>query len=213
MSSPAACLLFATLLSFPGAPESAPAGSIWGRIETLGVEPFGIDTLHSYLGFSVDFMGIARVRGAFNEYSACILYDEKDPTKTSATVVIQPASIDTGFERRDKDLQDSRFFDVANHPRILFQTQSVERTGPNRYLVHGILQIKGIRRPVDLPMTQTVQRRPDNGWGNIRIGGSGAVTLKRTDFGILADSFWGKAIADDVEISIDLLGIRSNHDL
>src|SRR5262249_42020367 len=96
---------------------------------------------------------------------------------------------------------------------ILFQTQTVERTGPNRYLVHGTLEIKGIRRPVDLPMTQTVARGPDNAWGNIRIGGSGSVTLKRSDFGILGDTFWGKAIGEDVEVVVELLGLRSNHDL
>lgn len=207
----AATMVLAALLGITASPE-APATGIWGRAESLGGELFGVDALHSYLGFSVGFLGITKVRGTFNEYSACILYDEKDPTKTSATVVIDPGSISTGFEQRDKDLKDARFFDVAKYPHIVFQTQSVERTGPNRYLVHATLEIKGVRRPVDLPMTQTVQRAPDTAWGNIRIGGSGAVTVKRSDFGILADQFWGKAIGDEVEVSIELLGIRPNHD-
>jgi polyisoprenoid-binding protein YceI len=186
----------------------------WGRIELIKAEPFGVDTLHSYLGFSVGFLGITRVRGVFNDYSAWILYDEKDPTNSSATVVIDPASIDTGFPARDKDLKDPRFFDVSKYPRILFQTDSIERTGPNRYVVHGTLEIKGIRHSIDLPMTQTVQRGPDIAWGNIRIGGEGTVTVKRTDYGILGDTFWGnRTIANDVEVTIELLGIRSNHDL
>ena len=210
----AASLLAAVLLPYTGAQEAdAPAAPIWGRIELLGAEPFGVDTLHSHLGFSVGFMGITKVWGAFNEYSACILYDERDPTRTSATVVIDPASIDTGFAARDKDLKDTRFFDTGKHPRILFQTQSVERKGPNSYVVHGALEIKGIRRPIDLPMKQTVSRGPDSAWGNIRIGGSGTVIIKRTDFGILGDTFWGKAIGEDVEVAVELLGIRSNHDL
>ncbi len=213
MSLSAVSLLLAALLPFTGTAEDAPPAPIWGRIELLGAEPFGVDTLHSYLGFTVGFMGITRVRGAFNEYSACILYDEKDPTRSSATVVIDPASVDTGFAGRDKDLKDPRFLDTGKHPRILFQTQSIERKGLNRYVVHGTLEIKGIRRPIDLPMTQTVPRGPDSAWGNVRIGGTGTVSLKRTDFGILADTFWGKAIGEDVEVAIEMLGIRSNHDL
>jgi tetratricopeptide (TPR) repeat protein len=38
--------------------------------------------------------------------------------------------------------------------------------------------------------------------------------VKRTDYGILGDEFWGtRTIADDVEVTVELLGIRSNHDL
>jgi polyisoprenoid-binding protein YceI len=216
MIATAVSLLFASALALAGPPDPpAATPPIWGRVESLHAELFGVDVLHSYLGFSVGFLGITRVRGTFNDYSACILYDEKDPAKTSATVVIDPASIDTGFAQRDKDLKDPRFFDVAKFPRIVFQTQSVERTGPKSYVVHATLEIKGIRRPIDLPMTQTGERGPDSAWGNVRIGGSGAVTVKRTDFGILGDKFWGSSstIAEDVEISVELLGIRSNHDL
>lgn len=209
-----AALLLAGSLGMTAAPEAGvSAPPIWGRIELIGTEPFGVDAAHSYLGFSISFMGITKVRGTFKTYSAWILYDEKDPTKTSATVLIDPASIDTGSEFRDKDLKSARFFDVEKHPLAVFQTQRIERTGPDRYLVHGTLEIKGVERPVDLPMTQTLPRVPDVGWGNIRIGGSGSVTVKRTDFGILGDEFWGnKALADDVEIFIDVLGTRSNHD-
>jgi polyisoprenoid-binding protein YceI len=209
-----AALLLAGSLAMTAAPEAGvPAPPIWGRIELIGAEPFGVDASHSYLGFSIGFMGITKVRGTFRTYAAWILYDEKDPTKTSATVLIDPSSIDTGSEFRDKDLKSARFFDVEKHPLAIFQTQRIERTEPDRYVVHGTLEIKGVKRPVDLPMTQTLSRMPDVGWGNIRVGGSGFVTVKRTDFGILGDEFWGnKALADDVEISIDVLGTRSNHD-
>jgi polyisoprenoid-binding protein YceI len=207
--------LLAASLGVAAAPEAgAPAPPIWGRIELIGAEPFGVDELHSYLGFSIGFMGITKVRGAFKSYAAWVLYDEKDPTRSSATVLIDPASIDTGFEARDKDLKSARFFDVEKFPRILFQTQRIERTGADRYLVHGTLEIKGVQRPVDLPMSQTVPRVADMGWGNIRIGGTGAVTVRRTDFGILGDEFWGKKVlAEDVEVTIELLAIRPNHDL
>lgn len=208
-------LLFAGFLGLAEAPEaSVSARPIWGRIELIGAEPFAADTLHSYLGFSIGFMGMTKVRGSFRSYSACVLFDEKDPTGSSATVVIDPASIDTAFESRDKDLKSASFFDVEKFPRILFQSQRIERVGPDRYVVHGTLEIKGVARSIDLPMTQTVARLPDTGWGNIRIGGSGAATIRRSDFGVLGNDFWGKKVlAEDVEMTIELLAIRPNHDL
>ena len=57
--------------------------------------------------------------------SAAILYDEKDPTRTSVTVVFDPATIDTGLEGRDKDLRSPKFFDVSTYPRMVFQSTSI----------------------------------------------------------------------------------------
>jgi hypothetical protein len=129
------------------------------------------------------------------------------------TVVFDPATIDTGLEGRDKDLKGPRFFDVSTYPRMIFQSTSIARTGKDGYLVHGTLEMHGVKRGVAIPMTQTVQRMPDTAWGNMRVGCSGAVRLKRTDFGILGDKFWGeKTLSDEVEVEIAILGNRFNFD-
>ena len=194
------------------AAAEAPAPE-WGRIALVDAELFGVDTAHSYVGFTIGFLGLTKVRGTFKTYSAAILYDEKDPTRTSVTVVFDPATIDTGLEGRDKDLKGPKFFDVATYPRMIFQSASIERTGKDGYLVHGTLEMHGVKRGVAIPMTQTVQRMPDTAWGNMRVGCSGAVRLKRTDFGILGDKFWGeKTLADEVEVEITILGNRFNFD-
>jgi predicted Zn-dependent protease len=69
-----------------------------------------------------------------------------------------------------------------------------------------------VTKTIAIPMTRTVPRGPDKGWGNIRIGGTGAVTINRRDFGIDGPEFWSKALTDEVEIDIDLLGNRPNYD-
>jgi polyisoprenoid-binding protein YceI len=194
------------------APVEAPAPE-WGRIALVDAELFGVDTAHSYVGFTIGFLGLTKVRGTFKTYSAAILYDEKDPTRTSVTVVFDPATIDTGLEGRDKDLRSAKFFDVSAYPRMIFQSTSIERTGKDGYLVRGTLEMHGVKRDVAIPLTQTVQRMPDTAWGNMRVGCSGAVRLKRTDFGILGDKFWGeKTLADEVEVEIAILGNRFNFD-
>jgi polyisoprenoid-binding protein YceI len=185
----------------------------WGRIELTGAELFGVDAAHSYVGFTIGFLGVTRVRGNFKSYTAAILYDEKDPTRSSVTVVFDPASIDTGSEMREKDLKGPRFFDVEKFPRMMFQSRSIERTGKDAYVVHGTLEIHGVRRDVSIPMTQTVPRMPDTAWGNMRVGGAGGLKIKRTDFGIDGGEFWGrKALSDEVEVEINILGNRFNFD-
>jgi polyisoprenoid-binding protein YceI len=185
-----------------------------GKIDLLGgAEIFRIDTSHSYLGFTVGFLGMSDVRGIFRDYGATILYDDDHPERTSVTLVIDPASIDTGNDFRDKDLKSEKFFDVQKYPQIVFQSTKIERRRNENYLVHGRLTIKGITREIAVPMTRTIRRVADQAWGNIRIGGNGAIVLTRHDFNLLGNDFWGdKTIANDVNVTIEILGSRPNYD-
>jgi len=204
--------LFCAAFAGQPTPAQTPAPD-WGRIELVGVELFGVDPAHSYVGFTIGFLGLTKVRGSFKTYTAAILYDEKDPTRSSVTVVFDPASIDTGLEMRDKDLKGPRFFDVEKFPSMIFRSQSIERAGKDGYVVHGTLEMHGVRRDVTIPMTQTVPRMPDTAWGNMRVGVTGVVKLKRTDYGINGNEFWGnKTLSDEVEVEINILGNRFNFD-
>jgi len=210
MRSIRCALLAILLLSTAAYAASDPPG----KIDLLGgAEMFRIDTSHSYLGFTVRFLGMSDVRGTFRDYGATILYDDDHPERSSVTVVIDPASIDTGSEFRDKDLKSEKFFDVQKYPQILFQSTKIDRQRNDRYLVHGKLTIKGITREIVIPMTRTIRRVADQAWGNIRIGGNGAIALTRHDFNLLGNDFWGdKTIANDVQVTIEILGNRPNYD-
>lgn len=182
------------------------------RIEMIGAEIFGIDRSHSHLGFAIPFLGMTKVRGTFNDYTATILYDDLKPERSSITVVIDPKSIDTHGEGRDRDLQGEAWFASEKHPKIVFQSTRIERKGGEKFVMHGNLTMKGVTKALAIPFTRTVPRGPDAGWGNIRIGGTGALTINRRDFGIDGPEFWSKALGDTIEIEIDLLGNRPNYD-
>ena len=182
------------------------------RIPMLDAEIFSIDRSHSHLGFAIGFIGMSKVHGTFNDYTATIVYDDAKPERSSITLMIEAKSIDTHGEMRDRDLQGALWFDTEKHPQILFQSTRIERKGDERYVVHGNLTMKGVTRAIAIPMTRTVKRTPDAGWGNIRIGGTGAVTINRRDFGVTGPDFWEKALSDNVDIEIDLLGNRPNYD-
>jgi polyisoprenoid-binding protein YceI len=182
------------------------------RIKLIDAEIFGIDRSHSYLGFSIPFLGMSKVHGTFNDYTATILYDDAKPERSSVTLVIDAKSIDTHGEMRDRDLQGEAWFATEKHPQIVFQSTRIEHKSGEQYVVHGNLTMKGVTKALTFPMTRTVPRGPDAAWGNVRIGGTGAATLNRRDFGIDGPEFWSKALGDAVEIEIDLLGNRPNYD-
>jgi polyisoprenoid-binding protein YceI len=183
-----------------------------GRIDLIGAEIFSIDRSHSFVGFTIGFVGLTKVHGTFNDLSATILYDDAHPERSSMTMVIEAASIDTNSKQRDGDLLGDSWFATDKHPKITFRSTRIEPKGANRYLVHGELTMKGVTREIAIPMTRTVPRQLDSGWGNVRVGGTGTVTIKRSDFGITGPEFWGKALSDDVEIQLDILGSRPNYD-
>ena len=121
----------------------APAGA---AID-LSRDKYDLDTAHSAITFSVDFMGLSKVEGRFARYQGTVLYDEADVTKSSVTMLIRAASIWTGSDFRDNHLRTAEFFDVEKFPLITFQSQRVVKQGDGFVLI-GPLTMHGVTREV-----------------------------------------------------------------
>ncbi|GAB5518582.1 MAG: hypothetical protein RhofKO_08330 [Rhodothermales bacterium] len=176
----------------------------------VDAELFGLDRAHSYLGFSVGFLGMSTVRGTFNAYDMAVVYNEADMTQTSVALVVKVESIDTASRWRDRDLQGERFFDADQHPYIVFQSDRMEPSDTG-WIAHGRLTIRGTTLPLAVPIRRTLERTVDAGWGNVRIGFEGTLTLNRTEFGIHGGDFWGRqALSEEVEVEFGVLGTIMN---
>lgn len=108
------------------------------------------DHSHSLVGFSAKHMMISTVRGAFDDFSGTLEYDEADPGAASVVVTVQTASVDTKWQQRDDHLRSPDFFDVATYPAMTFRSTSVEILAGDRARIHGDLTIKDVTRPVTL---------------------------------------------------------------
>src|SRR5260370_39637654 len=102
----------------------------------LAADEYKIDRNHSSVNFTVTHMTVSTVHGRFTDFDGKILYDDKDPSKSSVSVTIKTASITTDVEPRDKHLKTPDFFDVANFPEITFSSKSVEKTSKG-FVAHG----------------------------------------------------------------------------
>jgi polyisoprenoid-binding protein YceI len=159
--------------------------------------------------FSVRFMGLSTVRGAFAQFGGTIMYDTVDARRSTVSVVIQAKSINTNVESRDKDLRSENFFDVAKYPLITFRSARIDRTKTG-FIASGPLTMHGVTRPVNIAFKQTHGLMGD-GWGNKRLGFIGHLTLNRKDYGILGTKFWNAefdpgrmSISDNVDIDLNV---------
>jgi polyisoprenoid-binding protein YceI len=192
-------------------PQAAPPRSL-----LEGIEIYSIDAPHSSVEFIVPWMGISRVHGTFGEMRGAIAYDSLDLTRSSVTVILLTQSLTTHFERRDKDLKGTDFFDIQKYPAITFSSREIVKDG-EVYRVRGPLTIHGVTHEIEIPMSFNGHIKDVS--QDDRIGFEGAFTLKRKDYGIVGPPRFnvllekGMVIGEDVEIPIAVEGWKASpHD-
>jgi len=108
---------------------------------------YPIEKSHSYLGFSIKYMGYAKVRGRFENFNGSFRYNPNNIEKTSVSFSVNVASIDTDLDFRDKDLRSENWFNVEKFPKIFFSSSNAQET-KDGLLLKGKLIIKDISKEV-----------------------------------------------------------------
>lgn len=174
---------------------------------------YKINRGHSFLEFSVLYMGYAKVKGRFTEFSGMFRDDENNLQNTSLSLTIKAESINTDLDWRDKDLKSDAWFDVEKFPFISFQSKKIIAR-ENGFDVVGDLTIRDITKEVIIDMNQPSGVLADIR-GDSQVIFTGTITIDRTEFGVAGDR-WSKikeniaGVGKDVEIEISILGKRMN---
>ena len=168
-----------------------------------------LDTEHSTVGFAVKHMMVTDQKGAFDTFSGTIELDDKDVTKSTVNVTIEPASVNTKNKKRDDHLRSPDFFDAAKFPKVTFVSTKVEKAKDGGLLVTGNLTIKDVTKPVTLTVAPLSDEFKDP-WGGSHRGTTATATINREEFGLT----WNKAIEKGgfvvgkdvkIELQIELL--------
>ncbi len=170
---------------------------------------WGMDLVHSSVGFIVRHLVVTKVRGKFTRWTGTIRMDENDLTRTQVDVSIEPASVDTGVEQRDNHLRSADFFDAEKYPTMAFKSSRVEKTKDGSLLLHGNLTLHGVTRPVELEVEYAgTQKDP---WGGLRAGFSARGSVNRKDFGLTYNQILetgGVAVGEKVDIDIEIEAVK-----
>ena len=170
---------------------------------------YQIDPAHTQLAFVARYAMVTKVRGQFNDFEGTVHIDAQDPSKSSAEVRINAASISTGNGDRDAHLRNADFFDVETYPEILFKSTRVDELGDDRYRVTGDLVIKGVAKPVSVDIEYTGSAKDP--FGNLRAGFDGKTEVNRKDWGVTwnaALETGGFLVGDKIRLELDISAVR-----
>jgi polyisoprenoid-binding protein YceI len=171
---------------------------------------WGIDPVHSEIGFKVKHLMITNVKGEFKEFDASIYTTGKDFMTSEIDFWLNPASVNTGDTKRDEHLRSADFFDVENHKQISFIGNTYEQVdGDGSYTLYGELTIKGIKKQVKLDVEfGGVMKDP---WGNEKAGFTINGKINRKDWGLNWNATLeagGVLVSDDIRISCEVQLIK-----
>ena len=169
-----------------------------------------IDATHTRIGFVARHAMVTKVRGAFNEFEGSAAVDAEDFTKSTATLTIEAASIDTRNEQRDGHLRSNDFLDMDEYPEITFVSTGMISNGTNSLELTGDLTIKGVTRAVTVPFE--FEGLATDPFGNVRAGFEGSVSINRKDYGITwnaALETGGVLVSDKIKLEFEVSAIKN----
>jgi polyisoprenoid-binding protein YceI len=171
------------------------------------------DASHTLVEFSARHMMITTVKGRFDRVEGSIEIDLEDPTRSRVEAKIDASSVTTSLEQRDGHLRSADFFDVENHPELLFVSRRIEGAhaeAGDRFRLQGDLTIRGITREVELDAT--FEGTGTDPWGGERVSFSASTTIDRRDFGLTwnqALEAGGVLVSNQVKITLEVQAIRT----
>jgi polyisoprenoid-binding protein YceI len=160
---------------------------------------YEIDASHTSVQFGISHLGFSSYQGRFNTTAGSLNFDAKTPEKSTLTVSIDAASIDTNNQKLEDELKGTKWLDATKFPNMTFTSTAIEKLSDTTGKLTGNLTLHGITKPVTLDVTF-------NGGGNNpfmnvpELGFSAKGRLKRSEFGITE---YIPAVGDDVSIAIE----------
>jgi polyisoprenoid-binding protein YceI len=139
---------------------------------------YSVDPVHSSIGFAVVHNGVSTFRSGFSAYEARFSGGERPQLSGSVDV----ASIEIEEPQLKGHLLSPEFFDVERHPRLNFESSSLEVAEDGSAVIRGELEIRGEVREVEAS-GRLVELGADLA-GQARVGLSLEANVDRRGFGL-----------------------------
>src|SRR3954470_755020 len=158
---------------------------------------YGLDTLHSSIGFAVKYNGIASFRSSFEKYDAQLA----DGVLTGSADVTSIKIDEPNFKGH---LMSEEFFNAEVTPTVTFRSTDITVNEDGTGEVAGDLTIRGVTKPVVAKGTVTAGADP---FGNERVAFELSTTVDRREFGLTWQNplpNGNDSLAYDVTLTVDL---------
>lgn len=163
---------------------------------------YKLDPNHTMVIFSWSHFGFSHPVAELGLGEGTLVFDEKDPAKSSVEVTLPLERLDTHVAKLDEHLKKPDFFDAEKYPVITFKSTRVEARGSGRYKVTGDLTVHGVTRPVvlDAKLNKVGEHPMLKAQA---IGFDATTTLKRSEFGVGA---YVPNVSDEIKVQITTEG-------
>ena len=162
---------------------------------------FQIDPVHSVVQFWIGHLGVSEFPGRFDAISGSFTFDAAHPSSDKVLVEVPMESLDTNFDKRNKDLLGPDFFNARQFPKMTFTSTSVKMKNADEGELSGNLTLHGVTKPVTFSLRH-VGAGPDP-WGGYRSGYVAETVIHRSDFGM---NYMLNGIADAVKVQLNIEG-------
>jgi polyisoprenoid-binding protein YceI len=141
--------------------------------------------------FKIKNAGIT-VDGTISDWEVEVDFDLKRLDQSSIRGKANPESIQTGIKLRDKHLHGREYFHIQKFPFISLESKSFQSKGKNAFVGIFELQIRDVKREIEIPfnLTQTGKQQKFKG----------EFTIDRLDYGLGEKSL---VLSDEVRVLVE----------
>ena len=143
---------------------------------------YRVDPEHTSVVFEVSQLGYFVQNGRFGRAHGRIAYDA-EAESGSVDLTVDTASVDTGWDLRDRFVRGENMLDAAHHPRLEFRSTAMSFAAHHLVAVEGALTLRGVTRPVRFEV-RNVRCGADAGEGGERCDAEIVGRISRSAFGI-----------------------------
>lgn len=171
---------------------------------------WSVDPAHSSVGFSVKHLGIANVRGTFDEFEGTLDIGAGDES-ARAHGTVKAVSINTNDAGRDEHLRSADFFGVEANPELRFESTTIRPVDDDTFEITGDLSMNGVTKPITL--TAEIQGTETDPWGNERVALEVTGQLNRSDWDMTFNQALGSGnllVGEKVKLSLDISAVKQS---
>jgi polyisoprenoid-binding protein YceI len=164
---------------------------------------WNFDAIHSQVMVGVQHMAVTQLRAKFPRISGKLEVNRDDPLQSTFELEADTRAVTTGQPAQEDFMRSEPWLDAENHPSFTFRSTAIAPRGGSSFAVAGDLTLKGVTRPVEIPIEfHGVVSDP---WG-LRAGFTSRFTIDRRDFGITwnREFDWGVMAGWELEVTLDI---------
>ena len=173
----------------------------------MATTKWNIDPTHSEVTFKVKHLMISTVTGKFKVFDGSA-ESEGDEFKQLKDVKFKAdvKSIDTSNDQRDEHLRSGDFFEVENHPYLIFDAESFDVSNDT---VTGDLTIKDTTKKVTLDVEYGGE--VVDPYGQTKAGLTVSGKISRKEFGLTYDAVTeagNVVLGDQIKINVEVQFVK-----